>query len=567
MPAFREEDEEVAAAIATKAHKTRRKPSNVAKFFRWIRARTSKQYRKGNDVRGRNEGRRHSSTEMHANRWLRVESKPSTSDMKMLEDHKPKQLKAGSWAEITTPFNATHLLHPRADSYSMGLESGYTSRTSLSTPRSLRNFSTMLSPSNVACGGGGRDGAKGQNKSRSVDLAATSITTIGTWKSEDANTGGTRVCNEENILCGRSSEQAKEKRKKFRQRHQQPVTEEVSNEMYESRHSSGSGGSEAEDLGFVEIEGSLGEWFILPEELTFFNRVVDGGAFGHDVFQGRWHGDVVIHSIGSTSPTEVRSFLKQVRDLTQIRHENLVNYMGASVLEGSPVYNIVTNPVKAESLHARLTSMCSPKLDLTYMVSVAKQLANAIGYLHAKSIVHGRISTRNVFLENKVQLSLLDYAVGIPNTAYSSPQVLCKKKTGTEVVVYQGKTETDDIFAFGTLLLKLFSSPPQAEDENEEVIASRIRSGGLPKALSNLTSTTERLRRLIKRCWEWDPSRRPTFATMTSQFAPGCCLLRRQSTSEPSLDQIGIKSAKTLACTAVCGGVIGVVEGGGGRSS
>ena len=56
-------------------------------------------------------------------------------------------------------------------------------------------------------------------------------------------------------------------------------------------------------------------------------------------------------------------------------------------------------------------------------ISIAKQLCNALGYLHAKDIVHGRICSRNVFLESKVQLSLLDYAVGIQNTVYSSPQV------------------------------------------------------------------------------------------------------------------------------------------------
>ena len=52
------------------------------------------------------------------------------------------------------------------------------------------------------------------------------------------------------------------------------------------------------------------------------------------------------------------------------------------------------------------------------------QIAHALGYLHAKDIVHGRLCSRNVFLESKVQLSVLDYAAGQSNVVYSSPQLL-----------------------------------------------------------------------------------------------------------------------------------------------
>ncbi len=79
---------------------------------------------------------------------------------------------------------------------------------------------------------------------------------------------------------------------------------------------------------------------------------MDGGSFGHSVHAGRWHGDAVVHVFGAG---QVRRYLRQVRALTQVRHENLVLYMGAAVVEGGP-YSIVTNPVRAESLSSRLVS-------------------------------------------------------------------------------------------------------------------------------------------------------------------------------------------------------------------
>ena len=71
-----------------------------------------------------------------------------------------------------------------------------------------------------------------------------------------------------------------------------------------------------------------------------------------------------------------------------------------------------------------------------------------MGYLHSKDIIHGRICSRNIFLEPKVQLSLLDYAVGQPNTQYSSPQLLSQECCRP--------CKSDDIFAFGTLIFELF---------------------------------------------------------------------------------------------------------------
>ena len=56
-------------------------------------------------------------------------------------------------------------------------------------------------------------------------------------------------------------------------------------------------------------------------------------------------------------------------------------------------------------------------------MAVCSGVAHAIGYLHAKDIVHGRISSKNVFLEPKVQLSLLDYAGDQSNIIYQAMDI------------------------------------------------------------------------------------------------------------------------------------------------
>ena len=38
-------------------------------------------------------------------------------------------------------------------------------------------------------------------------------------------------------------------------------------------------------------------------------------------------------------------------------------------------------------------------------------MAQAMSYLHSRGIIHGRLNSRNVFLEAKIKLSLLDHSI------------------------------------------------------------------------------------------------------------------------------------------------------------
>jgi hypothetical protein len=42
---------------------------------------------------------------------------------------------------------------------------------------------------------------------------------------------------------------------------------------------------------------------------------VDGGTFGHDVFSGRWHGSVVIHTFKLADNDDVATYLVRVAPL------------------------------------------------------------------------------------------------------------------------------------------------------------------------------------------------------------------------------------------------------------
>ena len=98
-------------------------------------------------------------------------------------------------------------------------------------------------------------------------------------------------------------------------------------------------------------------------------------------------------------------------------------------------------------------------------MSIGAGIAQALGYLHSKGYFHGRLCSRNVFLEPKVQVSMLDYAASRSNVIYSSPELISVRhgdSCGTDrdppvTPYYRGQSPSDDVFALGTLLFELFS--------------------------------------------------------------------------------------------------------------
>ena len=59
-----------------------------------------------------------------------------------------------------------------------------------------------------------------------------------------------------------------------------------------------------------------------------------------------------------------------------------------------------------EQIHLR-----SDKMSLHSRVNVVKQLAQAMGYLHAKGLVLCKLNSRNITLEPKVKVSLMDFGM------------------------------------------------------------------------------------------------------------------------------------------------------------
>ena len=153
------------------------------------------------------------------------------------------------------------------------------------------------------------------------------------------------------------------------------------------------------------------DWIIRRDEVIISEKVLGTGAWGK-VYQGRFRGCQVavkqIHDL-ILSPHNRRLFEREMSIASRCRHPNLLQFMGATNDDGSPLF--VT-----ELLDTDLRKVLSQRsLHHEEIVCLALDVAIALNYLHLNKpfpIIHRDISSSNVLLwrrDDRLRAKLSDY--------------------------------------------------------------------------------------------------------------------------------------------------------------
>ncbi|XP_072038094.1 uncharacterized protein [Amphiura filiformis] len=290
------------------------------------------------------------------------------------------------------------------------------------------------------------------------------------------------------------------------------------------------------------------EWAI-PHENLKYGKCLRAGR-NSATYSGNWHGEVLIHTRNDVHDLE--EFLEEVSLLSMIRHENIALFMGACI--DRPNLAVVTCVQKGPSLFQQV-HLKQSKLPINSKVHIARQIAQGVGYLHARGIVVGHLNSRAVFLESKVKLCMTGYDTTDPiatcesedyaslpqgHLTYIAPEIL-KKMTALppSLVTEENYSIESDVFAFGTILYELLSgSWPFATIPSHGVIYQVCT--GKRTSLSKIKCVPS-LKHLVKDCWTHDKTSRPTFAEIVDELQQNSALVNmKHSLSEPEgLNKIG----------------------------
>ncbi|KAG8548654.1 hypothetical protein GDO81_024660 [Engystomops pustulosus] len=314
-----------------------------------------------------------------------------------------------------------------------------------------------------------------------------------------------------------------------------------------------SSSSSTEDRSRMKTLGrrdSSDDWEIPDGQITVGQRI-GSGSFG-TVYKGKWHGDVAVKMLNVTAPTpqQLQAFKNEVGVLRKTRHVNILLFMGYST---KPQLAIVTQWCEGSSLYHHL-HIIETKFEMIKLIDIARQTAQGMDYLHAKSIIHRDLKSNNIFLHEDLTVKIGDFGLATVKSRWSGSHQF-EQLSGSilwmapEVIRMQDKNPysfQSDVYAFGIVLYELMTGQlPYQNINNRDQIIFMVGRGYLSPDLSKVRSNCPKaMKRLMADCLKKKRDERPLFPQILASIE----LLARslpkihRSASEPSLNRAGFQT-------------------------
>jgi eukaryotic-like serine/threonine-protein kinase len=221
-------------------------------------------------------------------------------------------------------------------------------------------------------------------------------------------------------------------------------------------------------------------------------------------------------------------FLKELHNQAQLQHPNCVRVY-AVCMEKNNVF-IITDWMHGGSLYERLARArgraqvragASSGLGLSAQtrLQIARNMCDALQYMHGKGMVHGDIKSLNVLLGKDGSAKLCDFGLNTMElsvtTAATSDTVGAVSWSAPEIILCQGQRHTPqtDIYALGIVMWELLTCALPFEGlEIPQVIEQLVGNQRPPIPDPIPPGFPAAYVTLMTRCWDKDPANRPSAA-------------------------------------------------------
>uniref|UniRef100_A0A8C4WWT3 non-specific serine/threonine protein kinase n=1 Tax=Eptatretus burgeri TaxID=7764 RepID=A0A8C4WWT3_EPTBU len=256
-------------------------------------------------------------------------------------------------------------------------------------------------------------------------------------------------------------------------------------------------------------------------------------------------GDVAVKVLNLTDPTpqQLQAFRNEVGVLRKTRHVNILLFMGYTT---TPQLAIVTQWCEGSSLYRHL-HVLETKFEMFHLIDIARQTAQGMDYLHAKSIIHRDLKSNNIFLHEDLTVKIGDFGLATVKSRWSGSHQLTQPSgsilwMAPEVIRMQENipyTFQSDVYAFGVVLYELMSGHlPYSSINNRDQIIFMVGRGYLSPDLCKIRNNCPKaMKRLLADCLKKKRDDRPLFPQILASIEALARSLPKihRSASEPSL--------------------------------
>ncbi|GAB6032184.1 hypothetical protein CHUAL_010831 [Chamberlinius hualienensis] len=268
------------------------------------------------------------------------------------------------------------------------------------------------------------------------------------------------------------------------------------------------------------VQGEPSMWVIEMHQLEMKNRLGQG-FYGEvhrallDRYAGLEQQEVAVKQLRTTCALGHQDLLREIAIMKSLQHKNIVEIKG--VVE-DPKTLLVMEYVPLGSMLVYINThkeRLSEKLLLKYSLDVAEGME----YLAHKRIVHRDLAARNILVASEDTVKISDFGLA----QKTGVKDYYKLKTNRDLPVRWYAPETlrmwkftskSDVWSFGITLYEMFSygKEPIIEGCKDDELLKALEEGkrlGFPGTCSLRIYTD-----LMKRCWEGEPDKRPSFSQL-----------------------------------------------------
>ncbi|KAF6174869.1 hypothetical protein GIB67_026357 [Kingdonia uniflora] len=257
------------------------------------------------------------------------------------------------------------------------------------------------------------------------------------------------------------------------------------------------------------------EWEIPWEDIQIGERV-GIGSYG-EVYHADWNGtEVAVKKFldQEFSGDALEQLRCEVSIMQRMRHPNVVLFMGA--VTRPPNLSILTEFLPRGSLR-KLLHRPNIQLDERRRLRMALDVAKGMNYLHTSNptIVHRDLKSPNLLVDKNWNVKVCDFGLSrLKHHTFLSSNSMggTAEWMAPEVLRNEPSNEKCDVFSFGVILWELATMRvPWSGMMSMQVVGA---VGFQNRRLEIPEDVDPKIAKIIRDCWQSDPSLRPSFSQL-----------------------------------------------------
>src|ERR1051326_4004022 len=221
----------------------------------------------------------------------------------------------------------------------------------------------------------------------------------------------------------------------------------------------------------------------------------------------------------SRNPRILERFHGEVRVARLVSHPNVCRVFDIGEIEGMPFISM--EYVDGEDLAELLTRIGRSPADKA--LETARKLCAGLAAAHDRGIIHRDLKPQNIMINKRGDIVIMDFGLAAIADQLTGAEV----RNGTpaymapEQLRGAGVTHRSDIYALGLVLYELFTGKQPYEAKTLQQLIDLQESAHLTSMTSIAIDVDPAVEKIIRRCLDPDPLKRPATALAVSAALPG----------------------------------------------